>query len=211
MTFHHLQGPRDYATVHAWMSGRVDSRARGEVGDLVLLLEHQPVVTAGRGGAVPDGAISVERGGDVTWHGPGQLVAYPILALEGAKRDLHRHLRALEQAVIDVLSAAGLPAVRDPRNTGVWLEMPLGPPRKVCSIGVACRRWVTWHGLALNLTPSMAEFGQINPCGFAPSVMTRVADHLPDCPPLAAWVEPLAMALAGRLEVPFDGILAGEL
>jgi lipoyl(octanoyl) transferase len=111
---------------------------------------------------------------------------------------------------MNALATAGLRATRDPRNTGVWL--PGEPtPKKVCSVGIACRRWVTWHGLALNISPSMADFAQIRPCGFEPDVMTRVADHLPDCPPVARWVEPLALALADRLGLAFDGMDSREL
>ncbi|MBA2320456.1 MAG: lipoyl(octanoyl) transferase LipB [Deltaproteobacteria bacterium] len=219
MSFLHLVGDTGYAAVHAWMAARVDARARGEVGDVVLLLEHPSTLTVGRKrGAMdnllaPEGVpvVEVERGGDVTWHGPGQLVAYPIVLLEGARRDLHLHLRALESAVIDVLAGVGLKGRRDVRNTGVWLPMPQGTPKKVCSVGIACRRWVTWHGLALNIDPSLAEFERIRPCGFDPSVMTRVADHLSPCPPVRAWVEPLARALADRLDLPFDGVATREI
>jgi lipoyl(octanoyl) transferase len=219
MTFARLVGDTGYRRVHAWMSDRVDRRARAEVGDLVALLEHPSTITVGRArGAeanlvAPDGVpvVEVERGGDVTWHGPGQLVAYPIVALDGPRRDLHAFLRALEEAVIDVLRAAGLDPRRDPRNTGVWLPIPGDSPRKVCSVGIACRRWVTWHGLALNIAPSLAEFARIRPCGFDPGVMTRVADHLADCPPLDAWIEPLARALARHLDLPFDGVASLDL
>jgi len=147
----------------------------------VILCEHDPVYTLGRkrgaaanvldAGDTP--VIEVERGGDVTWHGPGQLVVYPVLRLEGAARDLHAHLHRLEDLAIDVCGALGLPAGRDERNTGAWIR-----GRKVCSIGVACRRWVTWHGLALNVNPDLSAFGRINPCGFDPAVMTSVSEEL---------------------------------
>ena len=145
------------------------------------LCEHEPVYTLGRkrgasanvldAGDTP--VIEVERGGDVTWHGPGQLVVYPVLRLEGAARDLHAHLQRLEDLAIEVCGALGLPAGRDERNTGAWIR-----GRKVCSIGVACRRWVTWHGLALNVNPDLSAFRRINPCGFDSAVMTSVSEEL---------------------------------
>src|SRR5687768_1258465 len=139
----HLRGPTDYGAVRALQQRLVDRRIRGEISDVVLLLEHADVLTVGRAkgagsnvvaaGGVP--VVQVERGGDVTWHGPGQLVAYPIVALDEDRRDLHRHLRALEDAVIAVLATLGLEGVRDARNTGVWLADPDGVRRKVASVG----------------------------------------------------------------------------
>ncbi len=157
------------------LADRIDDR----IANVVLLVEHDaPVFTVGRkAGAManvldPGGAevIEVERGGDVTWHGPGQLVAYPICKLEGAERDLHRWLRGLEEVLIDTVGAVGLRGERDPRNTGVWVN-----GRKVGSIGIACRRWVTWHGLALNVNPDLAWFRRINPCGLESSCLSSVA------------------------------------
>ena len=112
----------------------------------------------------------MERGGDVTWHGPGQLVAYPICKLEGEDRDLHRWLRTLEDVMIDTVSAVGLRGERDPRNTGVWVG-----GKKVGSLGIACRRWVTWHGLALNVNPELAWFRRINPCGLESALLSSLA------------------------------------
>jgi lipoate-protein ligase B len=100
-------------------------------------------------------------------------VAYPILLLEEGRRDLHAYLRDLEEVVIGVLAEFALTGERRPGLTGVWLG-----PRKVCSVGVAVRRWVTWHGLALNLHTDLGPFRRFHPCGLAPDVMTRVADHV---------------------------------
>jgi lipoyl(octanoyl) transferase len=104
-------------------------------------------------------------------------VVYPILALEEGRRDLHRYLRDLEEVVIGVLLEFGLKGTRRPGLTGVWIA-----DRKICSIGVAVRRWVTWHGLALNLHTDLAPFRRFRPCGLAPEVMTRLADHV-ELPP----------------------------
>ena len=127
-------------------------------------------------GATP--VVEVERGGDVTWHGPGQLVAYPILRLEGEARDLHAHLHRLEDLVVDVCAAFGIAGGRDARNTGVWVRPGTPAGQKICSIGIACRRWVTWHGLALNVDPDLSAFARINPCGFDAAVMTSMAREL---------------------------------
>jgi lipoyl(octanoyl) transferase len=206
----HLTGLRPYAEVHALQEELVGRRLRGEIGDTVVIVEHAPVLTVGRGRGAEAGVVAagdwpvvrVERGGETTWHGPGQLVAYPIVQLEGPRRDLHRHLRDLEDAVITVLAGLGLAGVRDPRNTGVWLAGADGARRKVCSVGIACRRWVTWHGLALNVDPDPRVWERIRPCGFEPEVMTRLADHLSPCPTVGELVEPVFAALRATLGRP---------
>jgi lipoyl(octanoyl) transferase len=205
--FIHLTGPCPYAEVHALQEALVADVGAGRCPDTVLLLEHAPTITLGRKrGAegnvlAPDGVpvVSVERGGDVTWHAPGQLVAYPIVALPPARQDLRGVLASLESAVSALLQAQGLAPQRDPRNTGVWLPCADGEVRKVCSVGVAVRGWVTWHGLALNVDNSLDAFARIRPCGFGAEVMTRLADHLAPCPPVDALVAPLAAALAAAL------------
>lgn len=198
-----LPGLTPYADAHALQRAWTEARAADRVDDLLLLLEHPPTITVGRAkGAAsnvlaPAGVpvIDVERGGDVTWHGPGQLVAYPIVQLTGVRMDLHLHLRTLEDAVIALLDRHGLAPQRDARNTGVWLPEPDGPPRKVCSVGIACRRWVTWHGLALNVDIDLNDFTRIRPCGFEAAVMTSLQSHgLAGTP--ATWAAPLAAALA---------------
>jgi len=212
----HWAGRMPYTEAHALQREWVDARADGAIDDRVLMVEHPLVVTVGRGRGARDDVfdrdievVEVERGGQATLHGPGQLVAYPIVRLENAERDLHEHLRRLERAVMDTLALHGLVGQRDPRNTGVWL--PAAPlPLKVCSVGIACRRWVTWHGLALNLHTDMTRFAALRPCGFTADVMTRVADHLDPCPPLEGWVAPLASALARHLRRPWDGRITEE-
>lgn len=187
-----------YAAGHALQLARLEERVAGRVPDGLLLLEHDEVVTLGRG-TPPEGfgadelaargvpVVSVERGGEATWHGPGQLVAYPILALPEGRRDLHRYLRELEQVVIDLLLELGLAAERRAGLTGVWVGA-----RKLCSIGVAVRRWVTWHGVSLNVSNELGTFGSFRACGLEPGVMTRVRDH--------AAVPPGDPLLAGAFE-----------
>jgi len=209
----------------AWTLQRrlVEQRAAEEVGDVLLVCEHDPVVTTGRGsrGEAAREArfprFAVERGGQATYHGPGQIVAYPIVALAPERRDLHAWMRALEDAVVATLADAGLRAGRVPGATGVWVgdgvaEAPAAgraaapataPPgaHKLCSIGVAARRWVTYHGLALNHDPDLSHFGVIDPCGFDARVMTSMRAELGTrCPPraevVARLVEHLGTALA---------------
>jgi lipoyl(octanoyl) transferase len=172
----------------------VDARVRGEVGDVLVLTEHEPVITVGRGANAEGLAqatglpvVQVERGGEATYHGPGQLVAYPILALPEARRDLHRYLRDLEEVVIRVLAEVGVEAARREGLTGVWIGQ-----RKACSIGVAVRRWVTWHGFALNLATDLAAFRAFKPCGLDPEVMTNVAEHV-ELPPTRLLYEVLVV------------------
>jgi lipoate-protein ligase B len=118
--------------------------------------------------------VEVERGGDATYHGPGQLVGYPILALAPGERDLHALLRNLEQALVDTCAAVGAEgAGRKPGWTGVWIG-----ERKVASIGIAVRRWVTFHGFALNVATDLARFRAIHPCGLDAAVMTSLTEAL---------------------------------
>ena len=164
----------------------VDQRQRGEASDTLLLVEHPHVFTLGRRREAQNNVlmpgdvevIGIERGGDVTYHGPGQIVAYPIVLLEAGERDLHRYLRNLEEAVIATCARFGIAADREPGKTGVWLTAAGGTRRKLCSMGIACRKWVTFHGLALNATSDLGYFRRINPCGFEASVMTSMAEQL---------------------------------
>jgi lipoyl(octanoyl) transferase len=214
--FVQILGQSDYADVHQVQQQLVAARAAGRGPDVVLLLEHRDVITIGRSrgaeahvreaGDIP--VVSVERGGDVTWHGPGQLVAYPIVKLEGRRADLHLHLHSLEDAVIGLLEDHGLAPTRDERNTGVWLPVDGEPrPRKVCSVGIACRRWVSWHGLALNVGTAVDAFTRIQPCGFDPEVMTRLADHLDWTPSVQALAAPLAAHLCRTLDIERQGAI----
>jgi lipoate-protein ligase B len=175
-------GRADFRSVWAEQQRVLAARIAEEVDDTVLVVEHDPpVYTVGRKrGALanvldPGGAevIEVERGGDVTWHGPGQLVAYPIVALRGDQRDLHGWLRRLEDVLIDTVADFGLHGERDARNTGMWVG-----GRKLGSIGIACRRWVTWHGLALNVNPDLAWFRRIHPCGLDAALLSSMAESL---------------------------------
>jgi len=165
---------------------RLDRVSGALAHDVLLLLEHDPVFTLGRatkGTSLPisvetlraRGAevVEVERGGDVTWHGPGQIVGYPIIHLSDHREDLHWYLRTLEQVVIDALASMGLDGARDPGRTGVWVG-----GRKIASIGVHVKRWVTLHGFALNVDPDLSWFDMIVPCGLDGVSMTSVAREI---------------------------------
>ena len=140
--------------------------ASGMEPETLLLLEHPPVYTIGSGGSEANildrsvTAVRINRGGDVTWHGPGQLVGYPVIDLGRRGRDLHRYLRFLEELIVSVAAYFRVEAWRIPGRTGIWTWQG-----KLASIGVGVRRWVTMHGFALNVAPDLAPFGLINPCG----------------------------------------------
>jgi lipoyl(octanoyl) transferase len=162
-------------------------RITGEIDeDMLLLLEHPPVVTLGRTAKEAHIVSSperlrargvevheVERGGDVTFHGPGQLVGYPIVDLKRHRKDLHWYLRQVEEALIVALGDVGIEAERNSGYTGVWTH-----GRKIASIGVHARDWVTWHGFALNVTTDLSYFDLIVPCGIPQVQMTSVVREL---------------------------------
>ncbi|MCB9781073.1 MAG: lipoyl(octanoyl) transferase LipB [Alphaproteobacteria bacterium] len=193
-----------YADAEAAMVAALDAAVAGDGPDTLLLVEPEPVFTLGRRRGAADNVLAAgeipvvpaARGGDVTFHGPGQIVAWPVVSLPPDRRDLHLWMHGLEHVVIEVLGDLGLAAGRDARNTGVWLD-----GRKVCAVGIGCRRWVTWHGLALNLTTDLAAFRRINPCGLGQDTVTRLADHLDVVPD---WAD-LAQALADRLDAWWQG------
>jgi len=180
-------GSRGYAEVLELQRELCRQRMSGAAADDVLLLvEHDPVVTLGRGTKasslpLPPAELSrrgvpvveVERGGDVTYHGPGQLVGYPILDLGGHRRDLHWYLRTLEDVLVLALGRLGVEAERRPGLTGVWTA-----GRKIASIGIHVKQWVTLHGFALNVTTDLRAFDLIVPCGIDNVVMTSVAEEL---------------------------------
>ena len=212
-------GLRPYAEAWGLQRRLVAARADGRVGDTVLFVEHPHVVTLGRSTKedpfrVPAALLEeagvevyeVERGGEATYHGPGQLVCYPILSLELFGRDIGRYLRALEEAVIRTASAFGVEAGRVPGRTGVWVG-----GEKLAAIGIAASRWVTYHGLALNVSPDLSKFGLIVPCGMRGAGVTSL-EALLGRPVEVAEVEPvLARALEEALGLELCERDAGEL
>jgi len=196
-------GLRDYAEALSFQRDLAAARLAGRIAqDVLVLVEHPPVITLGRSSkaahllASPEALAArgvalheVERGGDVTFHGPGQLVGYPIVDLTGHKQDLHWYLRQVEEVLIQAVGTLGLHADRNPGKTGVWTG-----GRKLASIGVHARQWVTWHGFALNVTTDLSYFDLMVPCGIADVTMTSVAAEL-------ASADPDALAASTRSAV----------
>ena len=181
------EGLSDYTDVLQLQETFLEERIAGLRGDSMILCEHEPVYTIGRSrdaesnilmsSGVPTHKIS--RGGDVTFHGPKQLVGYPILHLP--QHDIHAYLRWLEGFWIDYLMTYHqLEAHRDERNTGVWVE-----GRKMVAIGIALRKWVTWHGFAWNIDTDLRYFHRINPCGMSSELVTSLAEHVEEIPTMA--------------------------
>jgi len=214
-------------SVHVFHLGRIEyenaqrlqedvaaARARGAIGDVLLLLGHPPVITIGRGGGEEDilasdsqlrqagiRVVLTDRGGRATYHGPGQLVAYPIL--EPPDGDLYKYVWRLEEVVIRVLDTYGLTAGRVDRYPGVWVERPKGsacPGKKIAAVGIAVRHGVTRHGLALNVSPNMAHFKLLIPCGIAKREVTSMAQELGWAPDLAEVIERFVRAFGEVFE-----------
>ncbi|HET6797764.1 MAG TPA: lipoyl(octanoyl) transferase LipB [Gemmatimonadales bacterium] len=183
----HDLGTRRYGEVLELQRDLCRRRISGELQeDLLLLVEHEPVVTLGRSARAESMPLSpsqlarrgvevfeVERGGDVTFHGPGQLVGYPVLDLRRHREDLHWYLRRLEQSIIRALDGLNIMSGVHPGLTGVWTR-----GRKIASIGVHVKQWVTYHGFALNVTTQLDWFDLIVPCGIRDVVMTSVGQEL---------------------------------
>lgn len=174
-------GQMDYLTTLSLQERLVEMKQRERLPDVLLLVEHPHVFTIGRGGKESNllcpGEVPVYRtgrGGDVTYHGPGQMVVYPLLDLRSTlRKDVHRYLRHLEMVAIRTLNGFGLRGKRSPPWTGVWIEK-----KKIASIGVAVRRGITYHGLALNVNTDLAYFTRIIPCGLAWAEMTSIRAEL---------------------------------
>lgn len=173
-------GRRAYTDALAEMRELRARRRRGEIPDTLLLVEHPDVITVGVQGAGGDTlprdlpVVHVERGGKSTFHGPGQLVGYPIVDLDARGRDVRRFVREVEQLVIDGLDAVGLPTSRVAGKRGVWVASA----RKIASVGVAVEEWVTFHGFAVNVSTDLSVFARFRPCGFDGAVMTSAEREL---------------------------------
>jgi lipoyl(octanoyl) transferase len=175
-----------YLDAWEWQRSLVNFRINNPaLDDVLILLEHPPVYTLGQGATLDFLKFDpnqtnweihrVERGGEVTYHCPGQLVGYPILNLRYYRQDLHWYLRQLEEVLIRVLAIYGLKGDRIPGMTGVWLE-----GRKVAAIGIKVSRWITMHGFALNVCPDLSGFDRIVPCGIADKAVGSLAEFIPE-------------------------------
>jgi lipoyl(octanoyl) transferase len=224
-------GRMAYREAWALQKRLAGERADGRIGDRLLLVEHEPVLTLGRQAdashilASPDelarrgiDVIHVERGGEVTYHGPGQLVAYPILALSRRGLLLRPLVRALEAAMVETCAAFGVTANRRDGHPGCWID-PENAPRKIGALGIRVERGVSYHGIALNVDPELADFELIDPCGMPGLVSTSIAVEAgrPEEPPTTQLVGRaagiFARALASRIGadlVGFGSTLDGD-
>lgn len=189
-----------FAEAYALQKELVAAVLAGTSAETLLLLEHSPVYTLGRSGSLDNildpsiETVHINRGGDITYHAPGQLVGYPILNLGKRRRDLRHYLRFLEEVLIQVAADFGVESYRVDSETGVWTEQG-----KLASIGAGARRWVTMHGFALNVSLDLAGFERINPCGIVGCTMTSLQ---------AITGRPVAMAeVKERTVVHFENLL----
>lgn len=201
----------DYELAIQKQADLVDRVAREQARDTLVFCTHPPVVTFGRATQEEDifgwqgPMIEVSRGGRATYHGPSQLVVYPIIDLSQRKRDLHWYLRALEKSIVSMLAEFGISAVGNPENvtddpelqaTGVWIGK-----RKIASIGIAVRKWVTYHGMAINVVDDPKAFTGIRPCGFAPGTPISMHEILKAPPDLKKIKASLTKHLMVQLAV----------
>lgn len=169
-------GRVEYARVLDWQRKLVKLRKDGMARDTLILVEHPPVITIGKDGHpenynhVKIKPIPIERGGDVTYHGPGQLVVYFICNLTRRGKDMHVFIDKLQDGIISAFKEYGVEARKDSTNTGVWVG-----DKKIASLGVAVKQWITFHGIAVNLNTDLSEFEQINPCGLTSDVMSSLS------------------------------------
>lgn len=176
----------DYVEISRLQETLQIKRHQGLIPDVVIMLEHKPCFTIGRSGSrnhilVGDSVLErhgisvheTSRGGDITYHGPGQLICYPILALEGDDRDLHAYARKMEEVMIRTLATFDIEAERKPEYPGVWVA-----DRKIGAMGIAVRKWITMHGISLNVCPDLEHFSFIIPCGIASYGVTSMAKIL---------------------------------
>jgi lipoyl(octanoyl) transferase len=217
-------GRADYRTVWALQKALAVERAGGSIGDRLLLVEHPAVLTLGRHSdeahvratAVELARrgielIRVERGGEVTYHGPGQLVAYPIIALARRGLLLRPLVRALEGAMVETCSAFGVVADRRDGHPGCWVVPASAAPRKIGALGIRVERGVSYHGIALNIDPDLRDFELIDPCGMPDVISTSVAleagrpDEQPSTVAVAEAAAIFARAFAARIEVTLAG------
>ena len=189
---HHL-GLIGYGEAYNLQKKLLFDRLDGKIADILLLLEHPPTITLGKSGKLKNvlssqeelaeqgiALVSTDRGGDVTYHGPGQLVGYPVIDLRERGKDIHKYVHDLEEVLIRTLDSFSITAARDERHPGVWVG-----DREIGAIGISIKRWITMHGFALNVNPNMGHFSLINPCGFSDRKAASIAELLAKEVPLA--------------------------
>ena len=206
-------GNRPYPAALAWQKRLVGYRRQGLIRDTILFLSHPEVITVGRD--VPADSLDcpaeieichITRGGGVTYHGPGQLIVYPIFDLRRRSRDLHKFIRNLEEGIIVAFAGYGLNCGRQPGYSGVWVT-----DRKIASIGIAVQQWISFHGAAINLTTDLSRFSRIRPCGFPPEVMTSAHKELGLAVTLDEFAGRLTSAYAAIFDTAFSEVAMDEI
>ena len=193
---HRDWGRREYRAALGEMRELRAARRRGEIPDTLVLVEHPPVITVGvqgrEGDVLPEGipVVDVERGGKSTYHGPGQLVGYPIVDLEPRGRDVRRYVRDLEEIVLRALAERSIVAGRVEGQRGVWVD----GSRKIASVGIAVESWVAFHGFALNVDTDLSVFRSFRPCGLSGAVMTSVSRERGERSSIEEFREPILQA-----------------
>lgn len=195
----YMLGSVGYIQAYNLQRKLLQQRLEGEIADVLLLLKHPPVFTIGKSGKLENVLISQEelaeegislfftdRGGDVTYHGPGQLVGYPIIDLRQRGKDIHRYVDDLEEVLIRTLASFSITATRDESHAGVWVE-----GEEIAAMGIAVKKWVTMHGFALNVNPNLEHFSLINPCGFSDRKATSISKLLSKSIPMEEVIERL--------------------
>jgi lipoyl(octanoyl) transferase len=218
-------GRIDYREAHALQKRLVEERAAGLIGDQLLLLEHPAVLTLGKHSDPGHIRVSeeqlaargitierIERGGEVTYHGPGQLVAYPIIRLHERGLLLRPFVRALEAALVETCRQLGVEATRREGHPGCWCDAEGPDPRKIGALGLRVERGVSYHGIALNISVDLDDFGLIDACGMPGVTSTSIARELgrPDDPPTTASVEAAAGVFARALGEAIDAALTSD-
>lgn len=189
----------NYSRAYCLQERLLRQRLDNEIADTLLLLEHPPTITIGKSGKLENVLVSqtqlakegislffVDRGGDVTYHSPGQLVAYPIIDLRKRGRDAHKYVHDLEEVLIRILNDFCIRACRDGNHAGVWVK-----DEEVAAIGLSIRSWITMHGFALNVNVDLAQFSIINPCGFSDRKVTSISNLLSQDIPMEVVIERL--------------------
>jgi lipoyl(octanoyl) transferase len=213
----HFRERMDYERALALQMEICERKKSGSAPDILLLLEHAPVITLGRNGKwhnllVPDELLKArgvtrcgtDRGGDITFHGPGQLVGYPLLKLDRGEQDVHRYMRNLEETIIGVLAEYGIEGRREEKMTGVWTAAG-----KICAMGVHISRWVTRHGFAFNVNTDLSFYNLIVPCGLVGKQVTSMQAILGrevDLPEVAVKVTNHFGRIFGREMLPASGL-----
>ncbi len=205
-------GRMEYERALTWQRKLAKMRKNGLCRDTLMMLEHPPVITVGKSGKeenylkLKDKAVFVERGGDVTYHGPGQLVVYYIFDIARRGKDLHQFMSIIQQGIIDTLLLYGVIARRGNEHTGIWIE-----DRKIASIGIAVKHWVTFHGSAINLNTNLDDFQNINPCGLSSTVITSLKKETGKEISMIDFCNKLVGAYNHNFEMKFETIYKEEL